>query len=122
MIKGDLLPVLEAAASGNLGKQTVEINEGACVGVVLASGGYPAAYQNGKSITGLEKVNADTLIFHAGTTIKDGQLVTAGGRVMAVVVRDKSISAAIDKVYREIENIHFADMHYRHDIAQKALR
>lgn len=122
MIKGDLLPVLEAAARGELGRQTVEINDGACVGVVLASGGYPAAYRNGQAITGLEQVKADTIVFHAGTAIKDGQLVTAGGRVMAVVVRDISISAAIQKVYREIENIHFADMHYRHDIAQKALR
>lgn len=122
MIKSDLLPILEAAAQGQLGKQTVEINDGACVGVVLASGGYPAAYQNGKAITGLEQVQNETIVFHAGTAIKDGQLVTAGGRVMAVVVRDSSISAAIQKVYQEIENIHFADMHYRHDIAQKALR
>lgn len=122
MIKGDLLPVLEAAARGELGSRTVEINDGACVGVVLASGGYPAAYENGKAITGLEQVQKDTIIFHAGTAMQESQLVTAGGRVMAVVVRAVSIQAAIDKVYQEIEKIHFDKMHYRHDIAQKALR
>ncbi len=122
MIKGDLLPILEAAACGELCNQTVEINEGACVGVVLASGGYPASYQKGREIAGLEQVNADTIVFHAGTALKNGQLVTAGGRVMAVVVRADSIAAAIQKVYQEIEKIHFADMHFRNDIGQKALR
>jgi len=122
MIKGDLLPILEAAARGELSNQTVEINAGACVGVVLAAGGYPASYQKGQEISGLEQVNADTIVFHAGTALKNGQLVTAGGRVMAVVVRADSIAAAIQKVYQEIEKINFADMHFRHDIGQKALR
>lgn len=122
MIKSDLLPVLEAAAAGQLRNQSVELNDGACVGVVLASGGYPAAYQKGRVISGLDQVNADTLVFHAGTALRDGQIVTDGGRVMAVVVRDESISAAIQKVYLEVEKIHFDDMHYRHDIGQKALR
>lgn len=122
MIKGDLLPILEAAARGELSNQTVEINAGACVGVVLAAGGYPASYQKGREISGLEQVNADTIVFHAGTALKNGQLVTAGGRVMAVVVRADSIAAAIQKVYQEIEKINFADMHFRHDIGQKALR
>ncbi len=122
MIQGDLLPILEAAACGELGSQTFVINDGACVGVVLASGGYPGVYQKGKPISGLELLEPDTIVFHAGTALRDGQLVTEGGRVMAVVVRGESISAAIDKVYQEIEKIHFADMHYRHDIGQKALR
>jgi len=122
MIKGDLLPILEAAARGSLPGQTVEINSGACVGVVLAAGGYPGSYQKGDVITGLDQVENDTIIFQAGTAIKDDQLVTAGGRVMAVVVRDESISAAIYKVYREVEKIHFKDMQYRHDIARKAMR
>lgn len=122
MIKGDLLPILEAAAQGELGSRTAEINEGACVGVVLASGGYPAAYQKGQAIHGLDQVNEDTIVFQAGTALKDGRLITDGGRVMAVVVRAESISAAIAKVYQEVEKIHFADMHYRHDIGQKALR
>lgn len=122
MIKGDLLPILEAAAQGALPGQTVEIYPGACVGIVLAAGGYPGSYQKGQAITGLDQVEHDTIVFQAGTAINDGQLVTAGGRVMAVVVRAETISAALPKVYREIEKIHFADMHYRHDIAQKALR
>jgi len=122
MIKGDLLPVLEAAARGDLGDHAVEINAGACVGVVLASGGYPGSYLKGKVISGLEQVDPETIVFHAGTSEKDGQLLTDGGRVIAVVSRADSIKTAIDKVYQEVKKIHFADMHFRHDIAQKALR
>jgi phosphoribosylamine--glycine ligase len=122
MIKSDLLPVLEAAAQGRLNNQTVEINSGACVGVVLASGGYPGTYKKGDVITGLDQLNKDTIVFQAGTAIKNEQLVTAGGRVMAVVARANSIPAAISKVYGEVEKIHFNNMQYRHDIARKALR
>lgn len=120
MIKGDLLPILEAAADGNLGSKRPEINAGACVGVVLASGGYPADYQKGHVIQGLDQLNPDTIVFHAGTALKDGRLVTNGGRVLAVVVQAESIPAAQEKVYQEIEKIHFKDMHYRRDIASKA--
>lgn len=120
MIKGDLLPILEAAADGNLGSERPEIDAGACVGVVLASGGYPADYQKGHVIQGLDQLNPDTIVFHAGTALKDGQLVTNGGRVLAVVVQAESIPAAQEKVYQEIEKIHFKDMHYRRDIADKA--
>ncbi len=122
MIKSDLLPVLEAAARGQLGGQTVEINSGACVGVVLAAGGYPGSYQKGDAINGLEQLQDDTLVFQAGTAWQNGQLVTAGGRVLAVVACADSIPAAITKVYAETQKIHFKDMHYRRDIAQKALR
>lgn len=122
MIKSDLLPVLEAAARGELANQAIEINEGACVGVVLASGGYPGSYENGKVITGLDQLQDEIILFHAGTAMKEGQLVTAGGRVMAVVVREESIPKAIEKVYKEIDKIHFEQMQYRRDIARKALR
>ncbi|CFY03459.1 Phosphoribosylglycinamide synthetase [Syntrophomonas zehnderi OL-4] len=120
MIKGDLLPILEAAADGNLGNESPEINEGACVAVVLASGGYPGEYQKGYVIQGLDKLNPDTIVFQAGTALKDGRLVTDGGRVLAVVAQAVSIPAAQKKVYQEIEKIHFKDMHYRRDIASKA--
>lgn len=122
MIKGDLLPILEAAARGELLGRTVEINPGACVGVVLAAGGYPGSYEKGKIITGLDRLEDDTIIFQAGTAKQDGQLVTAGGRVLAVVVNAESIVMAIPKVYKEVEKIHFTGMHYRQDIGQKALR
>lgn len=122
MIKSDLLPVLEAAAQGQLPGQTVEINSGACVGVVLAAGGYPGAYQKGDAITGLDQLADETIVFQAGTALQNDQLVTAGGRVMAVVACADSIPAAIAKVYGEVGKIHFKDMHYRQDIGQKALR
>jgi len=122
MIKGDLLPVLEAAAGGHLQGHAIEVNHGACVGVVLASGGYPGAYQKGQVITGLENLNPDTLVFHAGTAWRDGQLVTDGGRVLAVVSRGDTIAAAIGKVYPEVAKLDFADMHFRRDIGRRALR
>ncbi len=122
MIKSDLLPVLEAASRGQLKGLTVEINPGSCVGVVLAAGGYPGSYKKGDVITGLDQLNDDTIVFQAGTAMKNDQLVTAGGRVMAVVARAESIPAAISKVYSEVEKIHFDKMQYRHDIARKALR
>jgi phosphoribosylamine--glycine ligase len=122
MIKGDLLPFLEASAAGNLKGRAVEVNPGACVCVVLASGGYPAAYQKGKVIAGLEKLNDATIVFHAGTAWKDGQLVTDGGRVLAVVSRGDTIADAIDKVYQEVAKLNFEDMHFRRDIGRRALR
>ncbi|HWQ74543.1 MAG TPA: phosphoribosylamine--glycine ligase [Syntrophomonas sp.] len=122
MIKSDLLPVLEAAADGDLAGQKLEMGAGACVGVVMASAGYPGAYRKGDAITGLDRLAEDTLIFQAGTALQDDRLVTAGGRVLAVVVRADSIPEAIDKVYGEAEKIHFEGMHYRRDIARKALR
>jgi len=122
MIKSDLFPILEASAAGNLKGYSVEINNGACVGVVLASGGYPAAYKKGKVITGLETLESETMVFHAGTAMKDGQLVTQGGRVLAVVSRGMTIKDAIEKVYLEVSRVSFEDMHYRHDIGCKALR
>ncbi|HNX92691.1 MAG TPA: phosphoribosylglycinamide synthetase C domain-containing protein, partial [Syntrophomonas sp.] len=79
-------------------------------------------YKKGDVITGLDQLNDDSIVFQAGTAMKNDQLVTAGGRVMAVVARAESIPAAISKVYSEVEKIHFDKMQYRHDIARKALR
>ncbi len=122
MIKGDLLPILEASAAGRLKGLQMEINTGACVGVVLASGGYPATYAKGKPISGIENLNDDTMVFHAGTAKKDGQLVTDGGRVLAVVCRGTSNEEAIAKVYGEVAKLSFEGMHYRKDIGRRALR
>ncbi|MGE5392031.1 MAG: phosphoribosylamine--glycine ligase [Deltaproteobacteria bacterium] len=120
-IKDDLFPLLEACADGTLGGGQVELEANACVGVVLASGGYPGDYPKGKTIEGLDQLAEDTMVFHAGTAIKDGQLVTNGGRVMAVVCRGKDNAEAIGKVYKEVEKIHFEGMHYRRDIGRRAL-
>lgn len=122
MLKGDLLPVLLAAAEGNLQDCSIEINTGACVGVVVASGGYPAGYEKGKIITGLDTLNDETMVFQAGTTMQDGQLVTDGGRVLAVVSRGETIADAIEKVYQEVAKLSFEGMHYRRDIGRRALR
>ena len=122
MLKGDLLPVLEASAAGNLQNCSIDINTGACVGVVIASGGYPAGYEKGKIITGLDTLNDETMVFHAGTIMQDGHLVTDGGRVLAVVSRGETTADATLKVYQEVAKISFEGMHYRRDIGRRALR
>jgi phosphoribosylamine--glycine ligase len=122
MIKGDLFPILEASAAGNLKGYQVEINSGACVGVVLASGGYPATYEKGKMIIGLERLEDETIVFHAGTVLKEGKLLTDGGRVLAVVSRGITVEDAIQKVYQEVQKVSFEGMHYRRDIGRRALR
>lgn len=121
MIKGDVYPLLEKVSRGELDGYAVQMEEGSCICVVLASGGYPGSYEKGKVITGIDKLNDDTLLFHAGTALKDGKLVTGGGRVLNVVCRGKNIKESIDKVYKEVEKINFEGMHYRRDIGHKAL-
>ncbi len=121
MIKSDILPLLEAAAKGKLGDQEVELESGTCICVVLAAGGYPGAYQKGKEIKGLDSLDPDTLVFHAGTSKKNHTFYTNGGRVLAVVRRGKDMKDLIDKVYQEVGKISFDDMHYRRDIGRKAL-
>lgn len=121
MIKSDLLPLLEASANGNLKDAAVELNDGVCVCVVLASGGYPGSYEKGKEIEGLDNIK-DALVFHAGTARKEEQIVTGGGRVLGVVSRGKDFRSAIESVYRQVENIYFEGMHYRRDIGHRALK
>jgi phosphoribosylamine--glycine ligase len=122
MIDGDLFPVLEAAARGNLGNCQVQTAEGACVAVVVASGGYPGSFAKGYPITGLNDLEPDTMVFHAGTKVEQGSLVTDGGRVLAIAAKGCNIADAVQKVYKEIKKVHFQDMHYRNDIAHRALR
>jgi phosphoribosylamine--glycine ligase len=122
MIEGDILPLLEAAVDKGLAGYQVNIAAGTCICVVLASAGYPGNYEKGKIISGLDDLNRETIVFHSGTAKKDGQLVTNGGRVLAVTVRGSSMEEAIDKVYQELEKIHFEGMHYRTDIGSKSVR
>lgn len=121
MLDGDLLPVLEASAQGSIKDLQMGLKPGNCVCLVLASGGYPESYQKGFPIEGLDKVDSETLVFHAGTAKKSGQIVTNGGRVLNVVSTGATIREAIDKVYREAAIIDFENMHYRRDIGHKAL-
>ena len=92
--------------------------------MVLASGGYPGSYEVGKKITGIEE--ADRLegvkVFHAGTTLRDGAFYTAGGRVLGVTARGAGLAQAVERAYAGVARIHFEGMHYRKDIAARALK
>ena len=124
-LRGDLAAFLLAAARGEkLSNRTLLIDERPCVSVVLASKGYPGAYEKGKVITGLEKVSQqkDTFLFHAGTAKKDGTFVTNGGRVLAVSALGNTLEEAVQKAYRAVSLIHFDGVYYRKDIAHRALK
>ncbi len=117
MLKTDLLDVFEAVTDERLSDIKIEWEEGACVCVVLASGGYPVSYVKGKEIT-IGDVG-DCQIIHAGTAIKDGKLVTNGGRVLGVVAKGSNVEEARKKAYKAVENISWDGMQYRTDIGVK---
>jgi phosphoribosylamine--glycine ligase len=123
MIAADLAPRLAAAAEGALDRSPVPFSPQPHVGVVLASKGYPSAGPMGLPIRGLdEAAHVDgALVFHAGTARRNGQVVTAGGRVLTVVGRGASFENAIDRAYAGVSKISFDGMHYRRDIGRKAL-
>jgi len=117
LLKSDLVDIMMSVISGTLGRTKVEWDSGACVGVVMASGGYPGSYKQGFPISGLDKIGSDMLVFHAGTKVNDGKICTAGGRVLTVASTGKSIAEAREKVYLNLPRISFEDCHYRKDIA-----
>ena len=123
MITGELAPVLDAAARGSVDGSACEHSDDPHVGVVLASGGYPGRYETGAPIAGLEAASAldDVLVFHAGTAVRDGSVVTAGGRVLTVVGRGRDFPAAIARAYEAAACITFAGKQVRSDIGRKAL-
>ena len=122
LLKADLYDVLEACVEGRLGEMTMRWSSGACVCVVMASGGYPTKYRTGYVISGLDEVMSlsDVQVFHAGTARKDGQIVTAGGRVLGVTAWGNSLALAINRAYCAVERIHFEGQHFRRDIGMKA--
>jgi len=122
LLETDLFEVLEACVDGRLDKIDLRWNPGACVCVVMASGGYPKKYRTGYVISGLEEVAnlPDVQVFHAGTARKDGQIVTAGGRVLGVTAWGTSLAQAINRAYCAVEHIHFQNKHFRRDIGMKA--
>jgi len=114
-LKNDLVEVLLAMANGTLNDIDIEIDERAATTIMLVSGGYPEAYEKGKEITGVESIE-DSIPFHAGAQLKDGKIVTSGGRVMAITSYGATYQEAIKKSYQNIEKLHFDKMNYRKDI------
>jgi phosphoribosylamine--glycine ligase len=123
-MKSDVVPVLRDCARGELNVSTLEWYERAAVCVVLAAAGYPGSYPKGDVISGIEAANAidGVQVFHAGTAVQNGKIVTAGGRVLGVTGWADTIAAAIDKAYAGVEKISWNGMQMRRDIGQKALK
>jgi phosphoribosylamine---glycine ligase len=117
LLRSDLVDIMLAVISGNLAKVKVEWRDDACVGVVMASGGYPGSYKQGLPIAGLDWVDRDIVVFHAGTKKDDGKVLTAGGRVLTVVATARTMAQAREKVYQNLPRINFDNVHYRTDIA-----
>ena len=114
-LKSDLVDLLEGVAEGNLDQRSIEFDERAAVCVMLVSGGYPQEYKKGYPISGIDQVDG-SVVFHAGTTMKDGQVVTSGGRVIAVSSYGKNKEEALKKSFTEAQKIKFTDQYFRRDI------
>jgi len=123
-LETDLVELLDASVNGTLSRIEMKWSPLASVCVVMASGGYPGSYAKGKVITGLDAENAlpNTKVFHAGTALKDGQIVTSGGRVLGVTALGKDLKSAQAAAYVAVEKIHFDGAQFRRDIAMQAFR
>lgn len=117
-LKTDIVDAMMAVVNNELDRIKLEWSEEACVGVVMASGGYPGSYKTGYPISGLDDVDRDILVFHAGTRLSpEGRVLTSGGRVLTVVATGKDLNEAREKVYDNISRISFDGCYYRKDIA-----
>lgn len=122
LLKTDLIDVVEAVVEHRLDQLRVEWHDDHAVCVVMSSGGYPGAYQNGHPISGLSDYEPGTaIVFHAGTAKKNGEIVTAGGRVLGITGRGKTLTEARAQAYHTVKSISFNGCHYRKDIAYRAL-
>ena len=126
LLQSDLLTVMQATTNGTLAETEVKFADGAAACVILASGGYPVAYEKGKVIDGLTDGQlpgeADVTVYHSGTAVKDGRLVTAGGRVLGVTATAADLPTALEKAYAAAEQIRFDGLHKRTDIGARALK
>jgi len=123
-LKGDLIPAMEACIDGNLLPEHASGRPEACVCVVMTAGGYPGAYRKGDAIAGLKEAAAlgETMVFHAGTRLEGGRVVTAGGRVLGVTALGRTLAETAEKAYQAVAKITFPDAHYRRDIAAKGIK
>lgn len=120
-LKTDLVEIMEAVIDERLDEIQIEWEDNAAVCVVLASGGYPVSYKSGYEITGLDEISKydDLTVFHAGTKLSDGKIVTAGGRVLGITAVGADLDAAIERAYEGVKMVTFTDCHYRKDIGIK---
>jgi len=114
-LKSDIVDLFEGVAVGNLDKRTIEFDPRAAVCVMLVSGGYPQEYKKGYPIKGIEDIDG-SIVFHSGTALKDGEVVTDGGRVIAVSSYGKDKAEALQKSFEEANKIEFTDKYFRRDI------
>ena len=124
LLDSDLAEIMLACATGTLDPSMVNWKSCSAVCVVMASGGYPASYENGKAITGLETAEAmeNVAVFHAGTKAVEGEVLTEGGRVLGITALAEDIKSARNRAYEAVAKIHFDKAHYRSDIAWRALK
>ncbi|MCJ7763760.1 MAG: phosphoribosylamine--glycine ligase [Dehalococcoidales bacterium] len=117
-LKTDLVDIILGVINNNLDQVEIEWSNDACVGVVMASAGYPGSYKRGLPVTGWGNLDEDIMVFHAGTELDtEGKVVTSGGRVLTMVATGETIAKAREKVYNNISRLHFGGCHYRKDIA-----
>jgi phosphoribosylamine---glycine ligase len=123
-MESDLLDAMEASIEGRVSGGDLRWSSDASVCVVMASGGYPGTIEVGKRITGIDEADIvpGVKVFHAGTSARDGSFYTAGGRVLGVTARATDLRTAVDRAYEATGKIRFDGMHYRQDIAGRALK
>jgi phosphoribosylamine--glycine ligase len=116
-LKSDIVDLFEGVAQGDLDKRDIEFDKRSAVCVMLVSGGYPEAYKKGYPITGIDDVEG-SVVFHSGTAVKDGEIVTDGGRVIAVSSYGENKEDALQKSFKEAQKIKFQDKYFRSDIGK----
>lgn len=120
LLKSDLVPLMEASIEGNIQGQSIQLYNEFALDVVLASGGYPESYEKGKIIEGLESLDPEILVFHAGTKSENNNLLTNGGRVLNIVSRADNFLSLTESLYKNVSRVKFEGVHYRKDIGYRA--